>query len=54
MQDGGVTFVKLGRPGGPAITSTVTRYALIGYCLLAITTILALRVPVTVFRPDFG
>jgi len=32
----------------------VTRYAFIGYCLLAIAAILALPVLVTVFRPDTG
>jgi ubiquinone biosynthesis protein len=46
--------LMLGLHGGPAITSTVTLYAFIGYCLLAIAAILALRVLVTVFRPDTG
>ena len=44
--------LMLGLHGGPAITSRVSLYAFFGYALLVIAAILALRVLVTIFRPD--
>ncbi len=41
----------LGIHGGPSLTTTVTVYQFLGYCLLVIAAILALRVLVTVLRP---
>ena len=37
--------------GGPALPPRVSRYQFLGYCLLAVAAILALRVLVLVFRP---
>ena len=51
---GVMAVLMLGLHGGPAITITkaVTLYAFLGYRLLVIAAILALRVLVLVFRPD--
>jgi ubiquinone biosynthesis protein len=38
--------------GGPALSKTVSLYSFLGYCLLVIAAILAVRVLVQVFRPD--
>jgi hypothetical protein len=38
--------------GGPAVTATVSLYQLLGYNLLVVCAILALRVLVLIFRPD--
>jgi ubiquinone biosynthesis protein len=47
-----MAVLMLGLHGGPVITKTVSLYAFLGYCLLVIAAILALRVLVLVFRPD--
>ena len=38
--------------GGPAMTATIGLYQFLGYCLLVICSLLALRVLAAVFRPD--
>ena len=40
--------------GGPAMTSTVGLYQFLGYCLLVICALLALRVLAAVFRTEPG
>ncbi|WP_238010436.1 AarF/UbiB family protein [Dactylosporangium sp. AC04546] len=47
-----MAVMLLGTAGGPEVTKTLTLYALLGYNLLAIAAILALRVLVVVFRSD--
>jgi ubiquinone biosynthesis protein len=47
-----MAVLMLGLHGGPVITTTVSLYTFLGYCLLVIAAILALRVLVLVFRPD--
>ncbi|WP_026877928.1 AarF/UbiB family protein [Jiangella gansuensis] len=47
---GVMAVLLLGTDGGPDVTDTVTLYALIGYNLLAISAILALRVLARIFR----
>jgi ubiquinone biosynthesis protein len=42
----------LGTGGGPRVTATVSLYQLLGYNLLVVCAILALRVLVLTFRPD--
>lgn len=44
----------LGLHGGPALTKTVSLYSFLGYCLLVIAAILAVRVLIQAFRPDPG
>ena len=46
-----MAVVILGVHGGPSMTTSVTLYQFLGYCLLVIAAILALRVLVTVLRP---
>jgi ubiquinone biosynthesis protein len=49
----GVMAVLLfGTGGGPRVTATVGLYQLLGYSLLVVCAILALRVLVIIFRPD--
>jgi ubiquinone biosynthesis protein len=49
----GIMAVLLrGTAGGPAVTATVSLYQLLGYNLLVVCAILALRVLVLIFRPD--
>ncbi|WP_162450564.1 hypothetical protein [Phytoactinopolyspora mesophila] len=45
-----MAVLLLGTDGGPSVTDAVGLYELIGYNLLAISAILALRVLVRVFR----
>jgi ubiquinone biosynthesis protein len=45
-----VAALLLGAPGGPKITPTVSLYQVIGYNLLIVASILALRVLFTIFR----
>ena len=45
-----IAALLLGAPGGPKITPTVTLYQVIGYNLLIVAAILALRVLFTIFR----
>ena len=47
-----MAVLMLGLHGGPHITASVTLYQFLGYCLLVIAAILALRVLVTVLRPN--
>jgi ubiquinone biosynthesis protein len=46
-----MAVLMIGLHGGPTITSTVSLYAFLGYCLLVIAAILAVRVLVGIFRP---
>jgi ubiquinone biosynthesis protein len=46
--------LMLGLHGGPSLTPRVSLYQFFGYCLLVVSSILALRVLVAVFRPDRG
>ncbi|HEX3487731.1 MAG TPA: AarF/UbiB family protein [Streptosporangiaceae bacterium] len=46
-----MAVLLLGLHGGPALTPRVSLYQFLGYCLLAVAAILALRVLVQVFRP---
>ena len=46
-----MAVLMIGLPGGPALTSEVSLYSFLGYCLLVIAAILAVRVLVQVFRP---
>ena len=45
-----IAALLLGAPGGPQITPTVSLYQVIGYNLLIVAAILALRVLFTIFR----
>ncbi len=47
-----MAVLMLGLHGGPTITSRVTLFQFLGYCLLVISAILALRVLALVFRPN--
>jgi ubiquinone biosynthesis protein len=47
-----MAVLMLGLRGGPTITSRVTLFQFLGYCLLVISAILALRVLALVFRPN--
>lgn len=46
-----MAVAMLGLPGGPRVTDSVTLYQFLGYSLLVISAILALRILVAVFRP---
>jgi ubiquinone biosynthesis protein len=46
-----MAVLLLGLHGGPELTPRVSLYQFLGYCLLAVAAILALRVLVQVFRP---
>jgi ubiquinone biosynthesis protein len=47
-----MAVLLLGTDGGPRVTATVSLYQLLGYNLLVVCAILALRVLVLIFRPD--
>jgi ubiquinone biosynthesis protein len=47
-----MAVLLLGTVGGPSVTATVSLYQLLGYNLLVVCAILALRVLVLIFRPD--
>jgi ubiquinone biosynthesis protein len=47
-----MAVLLLGTTGGPRVTATVGLYQLLGYNLLVVCAILALRVLVLIFRPD--
>jgi ubiquinone biosynthesis protein len=47
-----MAVLLLGTAGGPSVTATVSLYQLLGYSLLVVCAILALRVLVLIFRPD--
>jgi ubiquinone biosynthesis protein len=47
-----MAVLLLGTGGGPTVTATVSLYQLLGYNLLVVCAILALRVLVLIFRPD--
>lgn len=47
-----IAAVMLGQAGGPAVTTSVSLYQLIGYAFLIAALILSLRVLVGVFRPE--
>jgi ubiquinone biosynthesis protein len=47
-----MAVLLLGIGGGPRVTATVGLYQLLGYSLLVVCAILALRVMVLIFRPD--
>jgi ubiquinone biosynthesis protein len=47
-----MAVLLLGTGGGPKVTATVGLYQLLGYNLLVVCAILALRVLVLIFRPD--
>jgi ubiquinone biosynthesis protein len=49
-----MAVMMIGLHGGPSLTRNVTLYAFLGYCLLVVAAILAVRVLVLVFRPDTG
>ena len=46
-----MAVLMLGLPNGPHMTSSITLYQFLGYCLLVIAAVLALRVLVAVLRP---
>ncbi|MGH3245527.1 MAG: AarF/ABC1/UbiB kinase family protein, partial [Trebonia sp.] len=46
-----MAVLMIGLHGGPALTTSVTLYEFLGYCLLVTAAILAVRVLVQVFRP---
>lgn len=46
-----MAVIMIGREGGPALTETISVFEFIGYMLLAVALILALRVLVVIFRP---
>jgi ubiquinone biosynthesis protein len=46
-----MAVLMIGLHGGPALTSSVSLYSFLGYCLLVTAAILAVRVLVQVFRP---
>ncbi|MGC4107214.1 MAG: AarF/UbiB family protein [Thermomicrobiales bacterium] len=48
---GVMSVIMIGREGGPPLTSTISVFDFIGYMLLAVALILALRVLVVIFRP---
>ena len=47
-----MAVLMLGLRGGPTVTSRVSLFQFLGYCLLVISAILALRVLALVFRPN--
>jgi ubiquinone biosynthesis protein len=47
-----MAVLMIGLRGGPVLSNTVSLYSFLGYCLLAIAAILAVRVLVQVFRAD--
>jgi ubiquinone biosynthesis protein len=47
-----MAVLLLGTGGGPSVTARVSLYQLLGYNLLVVCAILALRVLVLIFRPD--
>jgi ubiquinone biosynthesis protein len=47
---GGMAVALLALKGGPAMTATISLYQFLGYCLLVICSLLALRVLAAVFR----
>ena len=47
-----MAVLLLGLKGGPTLTAKVSLFEFLGYCLLVIASILALRVLVSVFRPQ--
>jgi ubiquinone biosynthesis protein len=47
---GGMAVALLALTGGPAMTGTISLYQFLGYCLLVICALLALRVLAAVFR----
>jgi ubiquinone biosynthesis protein len=47
---GGMAVALLALKGGPAMTETISLYQFLGYCLLVICSLLALRVLAAVFR----
>ena len=47
-----MAVLMIGLHGGPALTSSVSLYSFLGYCLLVTAAILAVRVLVQVFRPS--
>jgi ubiquinone biosynthesis protein len=47
-----MAVLMIGLRGGPALTSDVSLYSFLGYCLLVAAAILAVRVLVQVFRPS--
>lgn len=47
-----MAVLMLGLRGGPRLTTTVGLYQFLGYCLLVISAILALRILVLIFRPN--
>jgi hypothetical protein len=47
---GGMAVALLALKGGPAMTATISLYQFLGYCLLVICALLALRVLAAVFR----
>jgi ubiquinone biosynthesis protein len=49
---GVMAVLLLGTEGGPRVTATVSLFQLLGYNLLVVCAILALRVLVLIFRPD--
>jgi ubiquinone biosynthesis protein len=49
---GVMAVLLLGTGGGPSVTAAVSLYQLLGYNLLVVCAILALRVLVLIFRPD--
>jgi ubiquinone biosynthesis protein len=49
-----IAVLMIGLRGGPALSKTVSLYSFLGYCLLAIAAILAVRVLMQVFRADPG
>jgi ubiquinone biosynthesis protein len=46
-----MAVLMLGLPDGPAVTSSVSLYEFLGYGLLVVSAVLALRVLVSIFRP---
>jgi len=46
-----MAVIMIGREGGPAMTAAISVFDFIGYMLLAVALILALRVLVVIFRP---
>jgi ubiquinone biosynthesis protein len=49
-----MAVLMIGLHGGPALSKSVSLYSFLGYCLLVIGAILAVRVLAQVFRPDPG
>ncbi|HTU72475.1 MAG TPA: AarF/UbiB family protein [Trebonia sp.] len=49
-----MAVLMIGLHGGPELTRSVSLYSFLGYCLLVVAAILAVRVLVQVFRPDQG